>query len=487
MIEAAELDFESRGVERGCELEAGEVLLLSTSLLTDRMFFHSRVVDRLEQSCRVRIWTTAAREGDPRSATGSGSAEVESFPRILPFREFPYNYLRRLNEFVWDFSLRPPSRLSMMRHVRNGSQRAHVRALKAPARLVAMIGAEQRLEGGLETLLLGYERSPEATERLGALGPAVVVTTGPFQFEQPAVVAAARRLGIPCLALIPSWDNLSTKNRMVLRYDGFIVWSEVAKRELREFYPYSHGVPVYVVGAPQFDSFFDESFRVSRAEFCASQGLRPELPVIVYALGSPNFLREHFAALDLARSVARGDLGGAQLIVRPHPIHDYPTIAGMLEKTHSGIVVQRTAVSGTPISARYQDRRQMVEWINTFRHADVVVNLASTATIDAAIFDRPTVSLDYDPEPGSPNAALVRDVNHVWSHFKPVAESGGVWLARDRADLTDAIRTYLALPELHREGRKWVARHVCEYLDGRSGERMARAIRDFVQDRERLE
>ena len=116
-----------------------------------------------------------------------------------------------------------------------------------------------------------------------------------------------------------------------------------------------------------------------------------------------------------------------------------------------------------------------------------MVNLASTATIDAAIFDRPTVSLDYDPEPGSPNAALVRDVNHVWSHFKPVAESGGVWLARDGADLVDAIRTYLALPELHREGRKWVARHVCEYLDGRSGERMAGAIHDFVQDRERLE
>ena len=124
-IAAAGLDFESRGVERACELEAGEVLLLSTSLLTDRMLFHSRVVDRLEQSRRVRIWTTAARDG----ATGSGSAEVESFPRILPYREFPYNYLRRLNEFAWDFSLRPPSRLSMMRHVRNGSQRAHVRAL----------------------------------------------------------------------------------------------------------------------------------------------------------------------------------------------------------------------------------------------------------------------------------------------------------------------------------------------------------------------
>jgi len=119
--------------------------------------------------------------------------------------------------------------------------------------------------------------------------------------------------------------------------------------------------------------------------------------------------------------------------------------------------------------------------VNTFRHADVVVNLASTVTIDAAIFDRPIVNLDYDPEPGQPNQALVRDVNHAWTHFKPIAESGGVWLVNNPEQMIEAIRGYLADPSLHRDRRRWLTQYVCEYLDGRCGERMAMAIRDFIQ------
>ena len=103
-----------------------------------------------------------------------------------------------------------------------------------------------------------------------------------------------------------------------------------------------------------------------------------------------------------------------------------------------------------------------------------------TVTIDAAIFDRPVVNLDYDPEPGQPNQELVKDINHRWTHFKPVAESGGVWLVNNNEEMLQAIRTYLLHPELHSEKRKWIAKYVCEYLDGRCGERMAHAILDFT-------
>jgi hypothetical protein len=47
-------------------------------------------------------------------------------------------------------------------------------------------------------------------------------------------------------------------------------------------------------------------------------------------------------------------------------------------------------------------------------------------------------------------------------------------------EMTEAVKTYLAHPELHREKRRWIAEYVCGYLDGRCGERMAEAILDFV-------
>jgi len=340
--------------------------------------------------------------------------------------------------------------------------------------------AEGLLERNLERLLLSYPRSPEAIERLRTKRPDVLLTTAPFQYLQPALVAAARSLGIPTIALIPSWDNVSTKGRLVIRYDGFIVWSKRTKEELHHFYPYTRDVPIYVVGAAQFDVFYQKRFDISREAFCADNGLRPEAPIIVYALGSPNFLKEHHGALDMAQRVARGDLGDAQLIVRPHPAHYMGEMEGLLGQFYPHVVLQKTAEIGTARDARSQDERQILEWVNTFRHADVVVNLSSTVTVDAAILDRPVVNLDYDPEPGRPNQALVKDVNHTWTHFKPIAESGGVWLVNNPQEMIEAVRTYLVQPELHREKRRWIAEYVCQYLDGRCGERMANAVSEFA-------
>jgi CDP-glycerol glycerophosphotransferase (TagB/SpsB family) len=265
--------------------------------------------------------------------------------------------------------------------------------------------------------------------------------------------------------------------------DAYIVWSEQGKRELHHFYPYTKSLPVFVVGAPQFDVFFQERFVQTREEFCTTQGLNPDKPIIIYAVGSPNFLQEKYGALHLAERVMAGDLGDAQVIVRPHPIHDKMEMAELFGRFAPQVVLQRAADAGSKLTARSQDVNDILEWVNTFRHADVVVNLASTVTIDAAVFDRPVVNLDYDPEPGQPNQALVSDVNHVWTHFKPVAESGGVWLVNNPEQMIEAIKGYLADPSLHRERRRWLTQYVCQYLDGQCGERMAMAISDFIQEK----
>lgn len=477
-LEIDKYEAVSAGIKAAEELD---VVVMSSSLLTDRVFLYTRFLERLNQRAAVKIWASSVLNPALRDVWRATEVVVEGFPAIDPFREFPYNYLRRLNEFVWDFRQHSPSRTSVALHIREKRQKASIRALKFPARLLSSLRAERGLEDRLERLLLSYPRSEEAKGRLLANRPRVVVATGPFQYEQPAVVATAKKLGIPTLALIPSWDNLSTKDRMVFKYDGYIVWSEREKEELHYFYPHTRDVPVYIVGAPQFDIFFQDRFHLSRQTFCAKVGLRADLPIIVYAVGSPNFLKEQYGALYLAERVARGDLGDVQMIVRPHPIHDNSEMTQLFSQYHPRVILQHTAEAGTAVNERSQDSDQIIEWVNTFRHADVVVNLSSTVTVDAAIFDRPVVNLDYDPEPGKPNQALVKDVNHLWTHFKPIAESGGVWLVNDAEELVEAVRTYLAHPELHREQRRWIAEYVCGYLDGHCGERMADAVLEFLQ------
>jgi len=344
-----------------------------------------------------------------------------------------------------------------------------------------MCRAEKSLEDKLEKLLLSYPRSNEAEERLRELQPSVVVVTGAFQFEQPAIFAAAKKLGIPTLAYIPSWDNVTTKNRMVFKYDGYLVWSEQIKRELHAVYPNTRRQPVYVVGAPQYDIFRQTKFHQSREEFCRRQELKPELPIIVYAIGSPNFLKEHHGAIDLAEKIRRGELGKVQMLVRPHPIHDNAELHDIFDQYAPHVRLQQTHNAGKTTAERSQDEAQIAEWVNTFRHAAVVVNLSSTVTVDAAIFDKPVVNLDFDPQPGQADQKLIYDINHRWNHFQPVAESGGVWLVKDFAEMTHAVKNYLRNPSLHRAGRKWITKYVCEFLDGKCSERMGCAIGKFAR------
>lgn len=459
-----------------------KVLVLCTSPLIERMLVYSDFMTHLSANALLKIWASSYNVPELRKVWSQSPGAVESFPQIRPFKEFPYNFLRRLNEFVWDFRQRTPSRLSIIRHVRDKSMRSLIRSLKTPARVLAWLRSEQVLENALERLLLSYPRSAEALQRLQTDPPDVLVTTGPFQYEQPAVIATAKKLGIPVLCLIPSWDNLSTKNRMVFKYDGYLVWSERTKQELGEYYPETRNRPVFVVGAPQFDPFFQKRFQQTREEFCAGQGLRPELPIILHALGSPNFLREEGGALELARRIKQGELGDVQLVVRPHPAHhNDATLEKRFSEFGPRVIVQKTPQAGAQPSARSQDESQILEWVNTFRHLDVLVNTSSTVAVDAAIFDRPVINLDYDSEPGQPNQQLIKDINHLWTHYKPVAESGGVWQVNNPDELIAAIRKYLAQPELHREKRRWLVEYVCGFADGKCGHRMAQGILDFAQ------
>jgi hypothetical protein len=484
MISAADISYtEATIAGQASRRHSPKLLLLSSSLLIDRVFLFTEFLNTLSAGSRAEIWAASAHNSDFRDIWETCPAAIREFPEVQPFKEFPYNYLRRLNEFAWDFRFRTPSRLSMWRHVRSKTIKPSLRALRIPGMALSLMRLEKPFEEYLQRLLLAYPRSPEAFERLQSDQPDLVVTTGPFQFEQPAIVAYAKKMGIPTMALVPSWDNLSTKNRMTFKYDGYLVWSEQTRDELHYFYPYTRKAPVYVVGAPQFDVFFQRRFHLSRETFCQSQGLRADLPIIVYAVGSPNFLRgEPRGAVDFARRVMRGDLGNVQVIVRPHPLHDKGELTEMFREFSPRVVLQQPVASTTQL-LRSQNADHITEWVNTFKHADVVINLSSTVTVDAAIFDRPVVNLDYDPEPGGPQQQLIKDVNHTWHHFRPIAESEGLWLVNSPDEMIEAVKAYLANPELHREKRRWIAEYVCQYLDGRCGERMAEAVLDFAHNK----
>jgi hypothetical protein len=72
----------------------------------------------------------------------------------------------------------------------------------------------------------------------------------------PAVLAA-RKLGIPTATFIFSWDNLSSKGRIISPFDHYLVWSEHMAAELHQYYPDVPPERIHVVGTPQFENYSD--------------------------------------------------------------------------------------------------------------------------------------------------------------------------------------------------------------------------------------
>src|SRR5438477_6441061 len=198
--------------------------------------------------------------------------------------------------------------------------RAGVPSSRAAARQWADVGLPAEVCGRLRESFRELERvlPPESRleEEIGGLGvDAVLIVTrcilGGFE---PDVVKAARRLDLPTVMLVWSWDNLASKATLNEHPDLLLVWNDIQVREATE----EHGVPaerVVALGAPNFDRFFEELGEAAAPE--------RERATILYLGSSPKVAPHESAIFErwLAAFRASGDelLRGAEVVVRPHP------------------------------------------------------------------------------------------------------------------------------------------------------------------------
>jgi hypothetical protein len=105
----------------------------------------------------------------------------------------------------------------------------------------------------------------------------------------------------------------------------------------------------------------------------------------------------------------------------------------------------------------------------------VVVNVASTIAIEAAICDTPVVNIGFDgpePRPFLDSAARY----YHYTHYRPLLEAGAVRVADSPEAMLTEIRRYLDYPELDRAGRARAVEEQCFGADGRASERVAEFV-----------
>jgi hypothetical protein len=351
-----------------------------------------------------------------------------------------------------------------MRHTRRRKQGSSwkFRAGERVARQVGRFAASRPGLRALEALHLGAaSRLPEVRrqrELLRAAKATVLFCTNQRSLEILPAVLAARSLGVPSAAFIFSWDNLSSKGRIVAPFDHYLVWSDHMRRELERFYPEIPAERIHVVGTPQFAPYVDPKLRVPREEFFARLGADPRRPLICYSGGdagnSPEDPEHTRVLLDLVRS---GQIRRRpQVVVRPTPVDDGTRYEGV-RRSHAELLFAQpqwvpgrrgVALSAVPLP------EDIGFLANLTLHADLNVNLASTMTLDFAIHNRPVVNIAFDVADPPIFGLPLWDYYYRFDHYRPVVELGAARFARSASDLADHVNAFLDDPQLDTESRR---------------------------------
>lgn len=461
------------------KVQKTNVLILSLYYSTDRILLYTDFLDNLSKYADPTIWSLSVEE----SSFPKENQNARYFRFLKSKDSIPHwlNLLRHFADYVWDYKNKTRSRESIWRLIKYRSANKIERALHFLAKPVAFLGMENHVSRLVQECLIRYGFCQSTLDEVETSPYSAVISMVPFSTIHQSAIAAAKKKELPIFAFITSWDNLTTKTRMSFDFDGYLVWSESMKQELWELYPTSRKRPTYVVGAVQYDIFHDKKYHLERDEFFLSQRLDQKKRTAVYCLGSPNFIKEDYGAMEFLESLDEELRDQLQVVIRPHPgfyEKDYKVLPAIREKFKS-VIIQGTSHYFERVG--FQPESSIREWVNTFRYCDVVINTASTVTVDAAMFNKPIINLCYDSQPGRPNAQLIREINEFWNHFAPVSNSGGVWNVDNSCELIQALKHYLKDPSIDENGRAKILRRVCGSVDGNSGLRMSQAVRRLVK------
>ena len=231
---------------------------------------------------------------------------------------------------------------------------------------------------------------PAIQQAIAAIAPDVVVTTPLVDFNsyQPDYVHAAKRLGIPTVWCVASWDNLSNKGVAGRIPDRVLVWNGAQRREAIEL----HGVPaerVVLTGAQTFDPWFTLSPATTRDAFTDLTGLGRG-PFLLYMCSSVfvapdevGFLRQWLSRL---RSSDDEMLRACGVLIRPHPANA-AQFAGT-DFSEWGPVSVWPPAGDLPLEANSRQR-----YYDSMYHAAAVVGVNSSGLIEAGIVGRRSYTL----------------------------------------------------------------------------------------------
>lgn len=309
--------------------------------------------------------------------------------------------------------------------------------------------------------------------------PSLVFTCHTFHGVDITVLKRAIQNGIPTISLIQSWDKLTSKGTIPVKIDKLIVWNERMKKDAFELHGYSPK-DVYISGGAQFDIYFKREHLSLREKFFKRIGADPNKKLLTYTVGGPGLYPFDPEIVDIInKHIESGKFGyPCQLLVRVASSDDINRFKKFMNCEN--IIIESPYRDSSVFHDKWDfSVNDVIHLGDTMLHSDIVINVASTITIEACCVDTPVVNIGFDENEKIPYFdSVVR--YYDYTHYRNIVRTGGVRIAKNKEDLLKYINMYLENPKLDSEGRRKIVEEQVYYTDGKSGERIARCILELL-------
>jgi CDP-glycerol glycerophosphotransferase (TagB/SpsB family) len=308
--------------------------------------------------------------------------------------------------------------------------------------------------------------------------PALFLSTDFLVPGEWGLIKTARKYRVPIITVVANWDHL-VKGKLP-KSEKVIVWSDFQKKQLIEYYGYKAN-DIFIAGIPHTDYFvyYQDEFLTKR-KLMKKIGASPNKKLITYTTGSRLATPfEHEIVEIICKAIRDGRIAQSpHLHVRLHPADDFGRYEKL--KRYSEFITFEEAGRFATKELWFPSEKDLIHYANLLACSDVVVNVASTVSLDAAIFDTPIVNLAFDGY--KKRKFHVSNTRYFQTtHYSALVKTGAVSVARNAGEMVNFINKYLSKPELDKEKREKAVKEQCYKVDGQVGKRIARYVLEFLK------
>lgn len=280
----------------------------------------------------------------------------------------------------------------------------------------------------------------------------------------------ARYLGVPTAAMVRSWDNLTLHGLLRFIPDMLLVTAPRGAEQAQALNDVEKDC-IRITGVPHYDKYLRPP-GLDKEDFFRELGLDPSRKTVLFAPISDYYLRDNDADPLVFRILGESPY---QVLVRFSPSLEVKSLDEV--KPYPNMAIDRPGVrfakGGRELSLADDDRL-----MHSLRWADVLVCGPSTLALDAMVFDRPVILVNFHSRPKSYLEGISR--RYDYDHFSFALAAGACRLANNQEELLSLIEGYLKDPSLDKEGRERLREAFVGSDDGKSGRRVASAFLEML-------